>query len=284
MRSKAAESSRDQIELKMVSFPNCKINIGLRVAGKRPDGFHNIESVFYPINFRDSVEIIENDSIKFSHSGLPIPGNTEDNLCIKAYRLLKKDYPTLPDVKIHLHKSIPIGAGLGGGSANASYILLLANNKFELHLSTGQLLSYALQLGSDCPFFIINKPCYATGRGEMLEPWPVDLSAYNILLVNPGIHIDTAWAFSQMNLSGSPTDLRHLISMPIESWQDNIKNDFEMPVFEAHPEIAIIKRKLMETGASYASLSGSGSTVYGIFKKEVSHIIKFQDDYFCKWV
>ncbi len=272
----------------MVAFPNCKINIGLRVLNKRAGGFHNIETIFIPVALKDAVEIIEdsctNKEISYTQSGLKIPGNEQDNLCIKAYYLLKKDFPLLPNVNMHLHKTIPMGAGLGGGSADASFVLKLINEKFDLNLSVEQLISYALQLGSDCPFFIINKPCYATGRGEILEEISPDLSAYKILLVNPDIHISTGWAFSNINIETKENSLRNLVALPVSTWQLNIGNDFEKPVFEAHTEIAEIKAGLITAGAVYASMSGSGSTVFGIFEKKADPVFKFPSNYFWKWV
>ena len=164
----------------MILFPNAKINLGLNIIRKRADGYHDLETVFYPIVVQDALEIIKNENsneeVSISFSGILVNGKTEDNLCLKAYRLLKKDLPQLPAVKIHLHKTIPAGCGLGGGSADGACMLMLLNQKFSLGLSTQQLLDYALQLGSDCPFFIINKPCFATGRGESLEPISIDLS------------------------------------------------------------------------------------------------------------
>src|SRR5437868_3253896 len=186
----------------MIVFPNAKINLGLRVMNKREDGYHNIETVFYPIKFLDALEVIEDTDpqgfIKLTFSGKPVVGSEEDNLCIQAYYLLKRDFPKLPAIKMHLHKVIPMGAGLGGGSADGTFVLKLLNEKFDLGLSTEQLLEYAAALGSDGPFFIINKPCFATGRGEVLNEIPIDLSSYNIALINPNIHISTAWAFSKL--------------------------------------------------------------------------------------
>ncbi|MEP7164777.1 MAG: 4-(cytidine 5'-diphospho)-2-C-methyl-D-erythritol kinase [Ferruginibacter sp.] len=272
----------------MVLFPNCKINIGLRVVNKRSDGYHDIETIFFPLALKDAVEVIEEPAtikeVSYTQTGLKIPGSDQDNLCIKAYQLLKKDLPKLPNVKLHLHKIIPTGAGLGGGSADASFVLKLLNEKFKLDLSVEQLLAYALQLGSDCPFFIINKPCYATGRGEMLEEIPLNLSAYKILLLNPCIHINTGWAFSNINIEPKEGNLKELCRLPVTSWQENIFNDFEKPVFEAHPEIAKIKNTLINAGALYASMSGSGSTLYGIFEKKTEPVFKFPADYFWKWV
>lgn len=272
----------------MVSFPNCKINIGLNIINKRPDGFHNLETIFYPVNWKDALEVISNKSaatdISYSHSGLDIPGNTGDNLCAKAYELLKIDFPQLPPVKIHLHKALPMGAGLGGGSADAAFTLKLINENFDLGLNEQQLIDYSLKLGSDCPFFIKNKPCYATGRGEILEEVQLDLSAYKILLVNPGIHINTGWAFGQLALNSKTQNLKELISLPVSEWLGKIENDFERPVFEAQPEIASIKSKMLADGALYAAMSGSGSTLYGIFEKELPGEINFPAHYFYKWV
>ena len=174
----------------MISFPNCKINLGLHIVNKRADGFHNLETIFYPIPLNDAVEIITSSStneVTYTSSGNTIDGAADDNLCIKAYHLLKKDFPNLPNIKLHLHKVIPTGAGLGGGSADAAFALKLINDKYQLNLSTSKLLNYALQLGSDCPFFIINKPCFASGRGEVLEELELDLSAFKFVLIFWGI-------------------------------------------------------------------------------------------------
>ncbi|MGG9964618.1 4-(cytidine 5'-diphospho)-2-C-methyl-D-erythritol kinase [Ferruginibacter sp. SUN106] len=258
----------------MLSFPNCKINLGLHILNKREDGFHNLETVFYPVGLKDAVEIIPahntTSPITFTSSGLIVDGNNGDNICIKAYHLLKKDFPELPAIKMHLHKAIPMGAGLGGGSADGAFVLMLLNKKFNLNLSTPELLNYASQLGSDCPFFIINKPCYATGRGEILEAINTDLSKYTIILINPGIHINTGWAFSQLTPALPQKTIKEIITQPITSWQQELKNDFEMPVFEKYPAIKNIKEALYTQGAVYASMSGSGSTVYGIFEKAMA--------------
>jgi 4-diphosphocytidyl-2-C-methyl-D-erythritol kinase len=255
----------------VVSFPNCKINLGLHILGKREDGFHNLETVFYPIAFKDALELIPSPNsttdIEFTGTGLAVDGNTIDNLCVKAYHLLKKDFPQLPAVKIHLHKAIPMGAGLGGGSADASFMLNMLNEKFHLKLSTPKLLNYALQLGSDCPFFIINKPCFATGRGEMLEEIKIDLSAYKIVLINPGIHVNTGWAFSHITPALSKKSIKEIVQQPIETWKAELKNDFETAVFTVHPQVKEIKESLYLQGAIYAAMSGSGSTVFGIFDK-----------------
>jgi 4-diphosphocytidyl-2-C-methyl-D-erythritol kinase len=273
----------------MVSFPNCKINIGLNIIGKRADCYHNLETVFYPIGIKDAIEIIKTDNendIIFTASGNVVNVTDDDNLCVKAYRLLKKDFPQIPSIKMHLHKKIPMGAGLGGGSADASAVLLLLNKKFNLHISQETLIDYALQLGSDCPFFIINKPCFASGRGEILEEINLDLSAYKFLIVNPNIHINTGEAFASLNQNNfSPIGaLQPQITSDISTWKNTIKNDFEKPVFEKFPEIERIKKLMYDNGAIYSSMSGSGSTVVGIFEKEISTNIKFPAHYFCQTV
>jgi len=283
----------------MVVFPNCKINLGLHILDKRKDGYHNLQTIFYPLPFTDVLELIPNKgsktAIEFTGTGIAIDGKPEDNLCIKAYHLLKKDFPQLPPVKVHLHKAIPMGAGLGGGSANASFMLRSLNEKFGLLIPESQLIQYALQLGSDCPFFIKNKPCFAKGRGELLEEIVLDLSAYKIIVVNPGIHINTGWAFSKLadgsKAPGSliwsdglnPPDLfNDLYEQPVETWKNILKNDFEIPVFEAYPAVKAIKETLYTYGALYASMSGSGSTVFGIFTKSVDLSAFKEKNYFTK--
>jgi 4-diphosphocytidyl-2-C-methyl-D-erythritol kinase len=251
----------------LIVFPNCKINLGLNILNKRTDGYHNLETVFYPLPFHDVLEVIQSENkskpYELFASGKTIQGNEEDNLCIKAYLLLKKDFPQLPAVKVYLHKVIPTGAGLGGGSSNGAFMLLLLNNKFNLKIPQEQLLNYALALGSDCPFFIINKTSFGHGRGEMIKPVELSLSGYKLLLVNPGIHISTAWAFSQVQFSNEKK-ISSIIHKPVEEWKD-LTNDFEPVVFEKYPSIKTIKERMYNAGAIYASMSGTGSTVYGIF-------------------
>ena len=266
----------------MVLFPNCKINLGLNVIGKRSDGYHDLETVFYPIQLRDAIEVIEKPAFQFSTSGLPIKGDSDNNLCVKAYSLLKKDFPQMASVQIHLHKAIPIGAGLGGGSADGAFILKLLNKKLKLGLSEKQLIEYSLQLGSDCPFFIINKPCYATGRGERLEELGLNLSGYKIIVVHPGIHISTAWAFANIDPCKPITLIKEIIRKPVEMWKQELRNDFEDAVFNKHPEIKKIKEDLYSAGAVYSAMSGSGSTVYGIFDKNNKFSLSFADEYFIK--
>jgi 4-diphosphocytidyl-2-C-methyl-D-erythritol kinase len=259
----------------MIVFPNCKINLGLHIARKRDDRFHDIQTVFYPLQLRDALEIIPNNSSqepanrtgRLTVSGLPIEGETNNNLCIKAYELLKRDFPQLPGINIYLHKAIPMAAGLGGGSSDGAFMLKLLNEKFTLNLSVEKMLDYSLELGSDCPFFIINKPCYATGRGEMLETIPLNLSNYSWMLVQPGIQINTAWAFGQVTPSTPQRSLREIVLQPAETWKGLLTNDFESPVFKHYPALKEIKEELYASGAIYASMTGSGSCIYGIFPK-----------------
>jgi 4-diphosphocytidyl-2-C-methyl-D-erythritol kinase len=271
----------------LLSFPNCKINIGLNIIGKRADGFHNLETVFYPIDIKDAVEIIPTQkAFEFTTSGNTILDDIENNLCVKAYRILQKDFPSITNVLMHLHKNIPMGAGLGGGSANASAVLVLLNSIFNLNISITQLKDYALQLGSDCPFFIENVPCLATGRGEVLHPIDIDLKKYKIVIVNPGIHVNTGNAFAALNPSNFSLagNLDKNIHQNISTWKNNVTNDFEIPVFAQNPAIETIKNTFYENGALYASMSGSGSSVYGIFEKDITFNFQFPDHYFCHTV
>ena len=268
----------------MVIFPNSKINLGLNIVGKRNDGYHDIETVFFPVLLKDALELIEQEKFEFSTSGSSIEGDPEKNLCIKAYDLLKKDFPQMPAVKMHLHKAIPMGAGLGGGSADGAFTLKLLNKKFDLSLSEKQLINYSLELGSDCPFFILNKPCFATGRGELLEPTEQDLSDHKIAIIHPAIHISTAWAFANIKPLRPAKSIKQIIQQPISTWKNELVNDFENPVFEKYPEIKKIKEKLYDAGAIYASMSGSGSAVYGIFNSKENFSFSFPKNYFIKEV
>lgn len=268
----------------MVSFPNAKINLGLQVVRKRADGYHDIETVFYPIHgLRDALEIVRgttDTTIDFQMTGLPVNGDAHQNLCVKAYELLRKDFPDLPPIQMHLHKTIPMGAGLGGGSADGAFTLQLLNQQFQLALQQDQLINYALELGSDCPFFIVNQACFATGRGEILEPLSIDLSNYQFVLINPGIHVPTGWAFGQLSPAAVATSCQQLVSAPIETWKDTLSNDFEKAVMHTYPAIRAIKDQLYAQGAVYASMTGTGSTVYGIFQKDQSPVLSFPSDYF----
>jgi 4-diphosphocytidyl-2-C-methyl-D-erythritol kinase len=250
----------------MINFPNAKINIGLNITERRPDGYHNLETIFYPINIKDALEIIEAPELSFESSGLDIPGRIEDNLCIKGYHLLKKDFD-IPPVKIHLHKNIPIGAGLGGGSADAAFFIRLMNDKFGLALTIDQQLNYARKLGADCAFFIENKPVFAFEKGDEFETIKLDLSGYSIVLVMPTVHISTSEAYSGVKPAMVKQSLLELILEPISQWKNQIKNDFEANIFKNHVEIRGVKAALYQAGAIYASMSGSGASVFGIFDK-----------------
>ena len=269
----------------MVTFPNCKINIGLHIIGKRADGYHDLESIFYPSPVYDCLEIITlpNNQIEpaLTTSGLSISGNATDNICLKAWQRLKSDYPQLPAVAMHLHKTIPMGAGLGGGSADGAYVLKMLNEKYDLQLSEGQLIQYALALGSDCPFFIINKPCFGSRRGEVLQPVSLDLSQYYFVIVNPGIHVNTGWAFKQLQIQSPALSLLQAVQAPVAAWRETVVNDFENVVATKYPAIAQIKEELYRQGAVYASMTGSGSTVFGLFARKPL-LPRFPEEYLVK--
>lgn len=264
----------------MIAFPNAKINLGLNILRKRNDGYHDIETLFYPVPLCDVLEIIEkptgSDLPMFTNTGLSVDSPIEKNLCVKAYQLLKADF-NLPDVVIHLHKVIPFGAGLGGGSANAAFTITLLNKLFTLGLSAHDMRKYVARLGSDCAFFIENKPAIAEGRGEILNPVGLSLSGYYILLVKPPIHVSTAEAYSGEKPAIPKQRIRDTYRMPIEAWKENIKNDFEEQIFKKYPHLKEIKEKLYKAGAVFASMSGSGSTLYGLFKNEPAIAPEFND-------
>ena len=253
----------------MVSFPPCKINLGLSVLRKREDGFHDIRTCFYPVPFTDIVEIIPADEFRFSTSGLDINGNESDNLCVKAYTLLKEAHG-LPPVQIHLHKIIPMGAGLGGGSSDAAHCIRLLNDVFTLGLSEERMREYAARIGSDCAFFIGNGPMLGTGRGEILKPLDLSLKGYYLVLANPGIHVSTAEAYAGIVPAQPAESVSEIVSQPMEKWRTRLVNDFEGPVFAMYPELPELKENFYKAGAVYAAMTGSGSTVFGLFEKEVS--------------
>ena len=249
----------------MIIYPNAKINIGLNIVNKRKDGYHNISSLFYPLmDTFDILEILPSNSFSFSTSGIQIPGNK--NICLEAYRILKSDF-NIPEVKIHLHKMIPIGAGLGGGSSDGASTLKVLSDMFDLKLTIKELEEYALKLGSDCPFFIENTPKYVEGVGDKMISSVLDLSDYDIKLVSPNLHLSTADAYADISINKKNSNLLQLIRRPIEEWKGTIVNDFENNVFINNPDLRLVKEKLYEVGAIYASMTGSGSTFYGIFKR-----------------
>ncbi len=252
----------------MIVFPNAKINIGLNVVEKRDDGFHNIESIFYPvIELHDVLEIVKSESLSFTSSGIEIPGSVQSNLCLKAFELIQKDY-AIPFVKIHLHKVIPIGAGLGGGSADAAFTLKVLNDLFELNLSNEKLIGYAQELGSDCAFFIENKPVYAYHKGDEFSEVDLSLDAYDIKIEYPNIHIGTAEAYAGIVPKLSDQNLKELVRTSIGNWKETIQNDFEQSVFPNHPSIKKVKESMYIDGAIFASMTGSGSAVFGLFEKK----------------
>lgn len=251
----------------MILFPNAKINIGLNVVERRADGYHNLETVFYPVKIKDALEVIVSDELTFTSSGIAIPGNADENLCLKAYHLIKKDFD-LPPVNIHLHKNIPIGAGLGGGSADAGFFIKLLNEVCGLELSVEIMQNYARQLGADCAFFIGNNPIFAFEKGDRFEEIELDLSAFYLVLVMPPVHVSTAEAYDGVQPKTSNVDLKSTLKLPVREWKNHVKNDFETSVFQHHPEIKAVKEALYKSGAIYAAMSGSGASVFGIFSKK----------------
>ena len=315
----------------MILSPGAKLNLGLYITGKRADGFHDLVTLFYPIPFSDSLEIIrtpeisqaapplpgeniiafkdktaperfkeqfktpvsvysddsgnnESPIVTYSTSGIPIQGAVQDNLCIRAYRMLKADYPALPSINMHLHKAVPLGAGLGGGSADGTAMLKALNQIADLGLSDMELMNYAARLGSDCPIFITNGPQIATGRGEILHPAPAGLEkvlkGYTMVLVCPMIHVPTGAAFSKITPKPgpSPKELAALLLEGPKAWKDHLVNDFEVSVFSRFPEIKQIKETLYRLGATYASMTGSGSAVFGLFANEAAALKKEGED------
>ena len=264
----------------MISFPKTKINLGLRVVNRRADGYHNIESLFYPIDIHDVLEMIPSPDGNFlySGSGLEVPCNPEDNLVVKAYRVMQRLYQ-LPEVHIHLHKIIPMGSGTGGGSSDGAYVILMANKLFQLGLKYSEMKDISTQIGSDCPFFIDPRPMIVTGRGELLEPVCFSLAQYNILLVFPGINIDTKKAYQGVSPQKPNESITDIVCQPVENWKDLLINDFELNVFQKFPVLAELKQQLYDAGALYASMTGSGSAIYGIFKEDVDEV-KFSKQYY----
>ncbi|MGK7397275.1 MAG: 4-(cytidine 5'-diphospho)-2-C-methyl-D-erythritol kinase [Candidatus Cyclobacteriaceae bacterium M3_2C_046] len=263
----------------MIAFPNAKINIGLNILGKRADGYHNILSCFYPVPWTDILEINPADQMKFESSGIPIPGKPEENLCFKAYKLLAADF-SLPPVHIHLHKLIPIGAGLGGGSADASFSLIMLNRLFNLFLDHHVLEDYAVKLGSDCPFFIDNQPKMVYGKGDKFDHTSLDLEGKVLVLVYPDLHISTAEAYKGLQKFTSSFDLKgQLETQPVDQWKDWLRNDFEASILPNNPMIGEIKDALYASGAHYSSMTGSGAAVFGIFSQKVDLSRLFPENY-----
>lgn len=269
----------------MIVFPNIKINLGLSITEKRPDGYHNLETVFYPVALEDALEIRTlteaEKKITLHQYGMEIAGNPEDNLVAKAYSLLDKEFH-LPPVEIHLYKHIPSGAGLGGGSSDAAFMLKLLNNHFHLELSEDQLEIYAATLGADCAFFIKNKPTYAEGIGNIFSPIELSLRGYQIMIVKPDVFVSTREAFANIHPHHPEHPVKEVIRRPVAEWKDRLINDFEVSVFPQHPVIGEIKQELYNQGAIYASMSGSGSSVFGLFAPNATvPEISWKTDAFC---
>ncbi|TAE73181.1 MAG: 4-(cytidine 5'-diphospho)-2-C-methyl-D-erythritol kinase [Bacteroidetes bacterium] len=264
----------------MLVFPNAKINIGLHILRKRNDNFHDLETLFYPVQWTDALEIITEKETEFFSSGLSIPSDNQDNLCLRAYHLLKKEF-NLPNVHIFLHKIIPTGAGLGGGSADASFTLKVLKELFDLPLSFSDLENYATKLGSDCAFFIKNKPQIGTGRGEILNDFDINLKGKHILLVYPALNISTKEAFSKIRPQERAISITEILKKDIKEWQFHLENDFEKSLFPIYPILENIKNNLYKNGALYASMSGSGSTIFGIFDQKIE--VDFPKQYLQKW-
>jgi 4-diphosphocytidyl-2-C-methyl-D-erythritol kinase len=261
----------------MIVFPNAKINIGLNIVEKRTDGYHNLETVFYPVGLRDALEIIPSDSeSSLTISGIPVDGDPSTNLVMKAYQMLKGDFQ-LGNISVFLQKHIPTGAGLGGGSADGASMICLLNDYFALNLPGDVMEAYASRLGADCPFFVRNRPVFATGTGNEMEPVTLSLDKYAIVLVKPPFSVSTAEAYSMIIPHYPNISLKHLVKQPVEEWKSLLINDFELPVAAKYPQIAAIKRKLYDLGAVYASMSGSGSAVYGLFLRDSIPLISFPD-------
>ena len=258
----------------MITFPNAKINLGLNIVSERPDGYHNLETVFYPIYIEDALEIVPcasdyDEKPKFEISGNIIKGKPDDNLVIKALKLMKEDYQKIPLINIYLHKHIPSEAGLGGGSSDAAFMLRLLNEAFSLGATQEQLLDKASLLGADCPFFIKNEPVFAEETGNKFTPINLSLKDKYILLVKPDLSISTKEAFAGIHPKASATSAKDICQRPIAKWKGLLKNDFEESLFPKYPHLAEIKNKIYEAGAIYASMSGSGSAIFGIFDHSI---------------
>lgn len=258
----------------MICFPNAKINLGLNIVSKRNDGYHNLETIFYPLMIKDALEIIIKDGLHADvliQSGIVVDGNAEDNLVMKSLRLMRSKYE-IPPIEVHLLKGIPFGAGLGGGSADASFMLKLLNDTFGLMIPDDELAGFAVQLGADCPFFIYNRPLFAGGIGDEFENVDISLTGYNFILIKPDIHVATKDAFSQIEPKQPDISLKQIIRHPVAEWRELMINDFEKSVFAKYPEISFIKERLYDLGAVYASMSGSGSSVYALFDTRIENV------------
>ena len=260
----------------MIIFPIAKVNLGLNVVERRPDGYHNLQTVFYPVGIQDALEIFpmaedfpSEVDCDIKVSNIPIEGDEQRNLVVRAYQLLKQDFPNLPRLHVHLYKGIPTQAGMGGGSSDASAMLRLLNTSFQLNLSDEKLISYASKLGADCAIFILTRPAYAEGIGEKLYPMDIDLSGWYMAVVRPNIPVPTKEAFARIKPHFPQKCCRDIVMQPVETWKEELVNDFEESVFALHPELTAIKERLYQLGATYAAMSGSGSALFGLFRQPI---------------
>ena len=261
----------------MITFPIAKINLGLNVVERRPDGYHNLETVFYPVAIKDALEVFPMNEgfpsdvdCDLKVTNIHIGGDEQRNLIVRAYQMLKQDYPALPRIHAHLYKGIPTQAGMGGGSSDCGFMITLLNEQFQLGLSRQQMIDYAARLGADCAFFIVNEPCYAEGIGEKLQPIALDLSGWHLAVVRPDIPVSTKEAFSLIVPQHPARNCRDIVMQPVETWRDSLTNDFERSVFAIHPELGKVKEQLYTQGAVYAAMSGSGSSLFGLFREPIS--------------
>ena len=261
----------------MLTKPIAKINLGLNVVEKRPDGYHNLETVFYPVQIEDALEVYPMDpefpseyDCDLKVTNITIDGDEQRNLVVRAYNLLKADFPTLPRIHAHLYKGIPTQAGMGGGSSDCGFMITLLNQMFNLGLTDQQMIDYAARLGADCAFFILNRPCYAEGIGEKLQPIDLDLKGWYLSLVRPDIPVSTREAFALIKPHHPEVNCREVVKQPVESWRGALVNDFEGSVFAVHPELGAVKDRLYELGATYAAMSGSGSTLFALSRQPLN--------------
>ena len=257
----------------MITFPIAKINLGLNVVEKRADGYHNLQTVFFPVPLLDALDVQEMGAefpsqydCDLKVSNIHIDGDEQRNLVVRAYNLLKQDFPDMPRVHAHLYKGIPTQAGMGGGSSDCGFMITLLNKMFNLGLSDEQMIQYAARLGADCAFFILNKPCYAEGIGEKLQPIQLSLSGWYLSLVRPDIPVSTREAFALIKPHYPEFNCKEVVQLPVEEWRGKLTNDFEDSVFAVHPELGAVKDRLYQLGATYAAMSGSGSTLFALSK------------------
>lgn len=255
----------------MLLYPNAKINLGLNVVARRPDGYHDIETIFYPIPLQDALEVKAADHFAFRLSGNQLDCAAGDNLVIRVLKMLEADFQ-LPEMDIHLFKHIPSGAGLGGGSSDAAFMMRLLNEQFHLGLSDDEMEQRLATLGADCPFFVRNQPVFATGIGNVFTPISLDLSGWTLVLVKPDVQVSTRDAYADVQPAKPATPLTEIVKLPVEQWQSLMHNVFEVSVFPRFPEIAAIKDLLLDLGAVYAAMSGSGSAVFGLFRQPLEHV------------